>query len=68
MEEVPVLSRAVEADGLAEVWICEDLGLSGGIAQSALALLHTERILVGHGIAPAAVRNVAYYAMEDASL
>jgi alkanesulfonate monooxygenase SsuD/methylene tetrahydromethanopterin reductase-like flavin-dependent oxidoreductase (luciferase family) len=67
-EEVPVLARAIEAHGLDEVWICEDLGLNGGIAQSAIALSHTERILVGHGIAPAAIRNVAYYAMEVASL
>jgi hypothetical protein len=57
----------MKLDGLPteEVWICEDLGLNGGIAQSAIALSVTERIRVGHGIAPAAIRNVAYYAMES---
>jgi hypothetical protein len=60
----------MKLDGLptAEVWICEDLGLNGGIAQSAIALSLTERIRVGHGIARAAIRNVAHYAMEVASL
>lgn len=67
-EDVPALARAIEAHGLDEVWVCEDLGLNGGIAQAAIALSLTERVLVGHGIAPAAVRNVAYYAMEVASL
>jgi alkanesulfonate monooxygenase SsuD/methylene tetrahydromethanopterin reductase-like flavin-dependent oxidoreductase (luciferase family) len=67
-ESIAPLARSVEAHGLDEVWVCEDLGLNGGIAQSAIALGATERILVGHGIAPAAIRNVAYYAMEVASL
>jgi alkanesulfonate monooxygenase SsuD/methylene tetrahydromethanopterin reductase-like flavin-dependent oxidoreductase (luciferase family) len=67
-EDVPGLARAIEAHHLDEVWICEDLGLNGGIAQSAIALGVTERVRVGHGIAPAAVRNVAYFAMEVASL
>jgi alkanesulfonate monooxygenase SsuD/methylene tetrahydromethanopterin reductase-like flavin-dependent oxidoreductase (luciferase family) len=67
-EKVPPLARSIESHGLDEVWVCEDLGLNGGIAQSAMALAVTERIRVGHGIAPAAVRNVAYYAMEVASL
>ena len=67
-EAVPPLARAIEQHGLDEVWICEDLGLNGGIAQSAIALGVTERVRVGHGIAPAAIRNVAYYAMEVASL
>lgn len=67
-EQVPVLARAIEQSGLDEVWICEDLHLNGGIAQSAIALSATDRVRVGHGIAPAAVRNVAYYAMEVASL
>ena len=67
-EEVPALAQAIERHGLEEVWICEDLGLNGGIAQSAIALSVTDRIRVGHGIAPAAIRNVAYYAMEVASL
>jgi 5,10-methylenetetrahydromethanopterin reductase len=67
-EEVVPLAREIERHGFDEVWVCEDLGRNGGIAQAALALGATERCRVGIGILPAAVRNVAYLAMEIASL
>src|ERR1700753_2353803 len=67
-EEVAPLARAIEEHGFDEVWVCEDLGRNGGIPQPALALAATERCQVGIGILPAAVRNVAYLAMEIASL
>jgi 5,10-methylenetetrahydromethanopterin reductase len=67
-EEVVALAREIDRHGLDEVWVCEDLGRNGGIAQAALALGATERCKVGLGIVPAAVRNVAYLAMEIASL
>jgi 5,10-methylenetetrahydromethanopterin reductase len=67
-EEVVALAREIDRSGLDEVWVCEDLGRNGGIAQAALALGATERCKVGLGILPAAVRNVAYLAMEIASL
>lgn len=67
-EDVLSLSRAVEARGFDQLWFCEDLGLAGGIAQVAAALAVTTTIDVGLGIAPAAVRNPAYLAMEFASL
>jgi 5,10-methylenetetrahydromethanopterin reductase len=67
-EEVPPLAREIERHGFDEVWVCEDLGRNGGITQAALALGATERCRVGIGILPAAVRNVAYLAMENASL
>src|ERR1700753_1506138 len=67
-EEVAPLAREIERRGFDEVWVCEDLGRNGGIAQAALALAATERCRVGIGILPAAVRNVAYLAMEIASL
>lgn len=67
-EAVAPLARAIEEHGFDEVWVCEDLGRNGGIAQAALALGATERCQVGIGILPAAVRNVAYLAMEIASL
>jgi 5,10-methylenetetrahydromethanopterin reductase len=67
-EEIVPLTRAIEQHGLDEVWICEDLELNGGIAQAAMALGATDRVPVGLGVAPAAVRNVAYFAMEVASL
>lgn len=67
-EAFTALVRATEDSGLDEVWVVEDFGLGGGIAQSAVALAATESILVGHGIAPASVRNVMYYSMEVATL
>ncbi len=67
-ERVVALAPEIERAGLDEVWVCEDLGRNGGIAQAALVLAATERCRVGLGIAPAAVRNVAYLAMEIASL
>ncbi|MBS1861636.1 MAG: LLM class flavin-dependent oxidoreductase [Actinobacteria bacterium] len=67
-EEVVALAPRIDAAGFEELWICEDLGRNGGIAQAGLALGATERCRVGLGIAPAAVRNVAYFAMEVASL
>ncbi len=67
-ERVVALAPAIERAGFDEIWICEDLGRNGGIAQAALVLGATERCRVGLGIAPAAVRNVAYLAMEIASL
>src|ERR1700742_3185347 len=67
-EQVVSLAAEIEQHGLDEVWVCEDLGRNGGIAQAALALAATERCKVGLGILPAAVRNVGYLAMEIASL
>ncbi|MEH3139989.1 MAG: LLM class flavin-dependent oxidoreductase [Mycobacterium kyogaense] len=63
-EDVIDLARATESAGFDQLWVCEDLGLAGGIAQSAAALAVTDRLEVGLGIAPAAVRNPAYLAME----
>lgn len=62
------LAPRAEAAGLDEFWVIEDLGYAGGIAQAATALAVTRRITVGLGIAPAAARNVAYLAMEVATL
>jgi 5,10-methylenetetrahydromethanopterin reductase len=67
-DDVPTLARQAEAAAFDEFWVCEDLGLAGGIAQVAASLASTQRIDVGLGIAPAAVRNPMYLAMEFASL
>jgi 5,10-methylenetetrahydromethanopterin reductase len=67
-EEVGPLARAIEDAGLDEVWMVEDFGLAGGMAQCAVALGQTDHILVGIGILPAAVRNVFYSAMDIATL
>ncbi|GAA2033333.1 LLM class flavin-dependent oxidoreductase [Pseudokineococcus marinus] len=61
-------ARTAERLGFDELWVVEDLGFRGGFAQAAAVLGVTERIRVGIGILPAAVRNVAYAAMEIATL
>jgi 5,10-methylenetetrahydromethanopterin reductase len=67
-EDAIALSRAVESQRFDQLWFCEDLALAGGIAQVAAALAVTTNIDVGLGIAPAAVRNPVYLAMEFAAL
>jgi 5,10-methylenetetrahydromethanopterin reductase len=67
-EDVLRLARSAEAAGFSELWVCEDLALAGGIAQVAGALAVTTQLEVGLGIAPAAVRNPMYLAMEFASV
>ncbi|MCR2824365.1 LLM class flavin-dependent oxidoreductase [Microbacterium sp. zg.Y909] len=61
---------AVRAErlGFDELWVVEDLGFRGGIAQAAVVLALTERIRVGIGILPAGARNAAFAAMELATL
>ena len=66
-EDVLLLARSAEQAGFSELWVCEDLTLAGGIAQAAAALAVTTDLEVGLGIAPAAVRNPMYLAMEFAS-
>ncbi|GHE78414.1 N5,N10-methylene tetrahydromethanopterin reductase [Amycolatopsis deserti] len=66
-EIVPFARRAEEL-GFGEVWVVEDLGFHGGIAQAATVLAVTSRIRVGIGILPAGARNVAFTAMELATL
>jgi 5,10-methylenetetrahydromethanopterin reductase len=64
---VPFAQRAEEL-GFDELWVVEDLGFKGGIAQAATVLAVTARIHVGVGVLPAAVRNAAFAAMEIATL
>ncbi|GAA2976833.1 alkanesulfonate monooxygenase SsuD/methylene tetrahydromethanopterin reductase-like flavin-dependent oxidoreductase (luciferase family) [Microbacterium terrae] len=64
---VPFVRRAEEL-GFAELWVVEDLGFRGGVAQAAVALAVTERIRVGIGILPAGARSAAFAAMEAATL
>ncbi len=61
-------ARQVEEGGLDELWVVEDLTFHGGFTQATAALAATKQITVGIGIAPAVVRNVAYAAMEIATL
>ncbi len=60
--------RRADDLGFDELWVVEDLGFRGGIAQAAAALAWTERIRVGIGILPAGARNAAFAATEFATL
>jgi 5,10-methylenetetrahydromethanopterin reductase len=61
-------ARRAEELGFDELWVVEDLGFRGGVAQAGAVLAATERIVVGIGIMPAGARNVAFAAMEIATL
>jgi 5,10-methylenetetrahydromethanopterin reductase len=67
-EELPQAARAAERDGFDELWVVEDCFLAGGLTMAASALAVTERLAVGIGLLPAAVRNPAIVAMEIAAL
>ncbi|MEU2305679.1 LLM class flavin-dependent oxidoreductase [Streptomyces misionensis] len=64
---VPYARRAEEL-GFEQIWVVEDLGWRGGIAQAATVLAATTRTTVGVGILPAGARNVCFTAMELATL
>lgn len=64
---LPFARRADEL-GFDELWVVEDCFYRGGIAQTAAVLAATTRITVGIGILPAAPRNVAFTALEVATL
>ena len=66
--EVLSYARRAEACGFDQLWVVEDLGRRGGIAQAATVLAGTEHIMVGIGILPAGARNVCFAAMELATL
>ena len=66
--EVVSFARRAEELGFDELWVVEDLGFRGGIAQASAVLASTSRITVGVGILPAGARNVAFAAMEIATL
>jgi alkanesulfonate monooxygenase SsuD/methylene tetrahydromethanopterin reductase-like flavin-dependent oxidoreductase (luciferase family) len=67
-ESLPAFARQVERGGFDELWLAEDCFLAGGLTLAASALAATERLGVGVGLLPAAVRNPAIVAMELAGL
>ncbi|MFI5792312.1 LLM class flavin-dependent oxidoreductase [Streptomyces sp. NPDC051677] len=67
-EGLPGFARQVEALGVDDLWVVEDLGWNGGVSAAAVALGATERLRVGIGIAPAPLRSPALLAMELATL
>ncbi|GAA3266228.1 LLM class flavin-dependent oxidoreductase [Dactylosporangium vinaceum] len=66
--QVLAYAREAERLGFDELWVVEDLGFRGGVAQAGAVLAATERIVVGIGILPAGARNAAFAAMELATL
>ena len=61
-------AQQAEQLGFPEVWVVEDCFLHGAFAQAATILASTTSLHVGLGIVPAAARNVAFAAMEVATL
>jgi len=61
-------AQKAEQLGFAEAWVVEDCFLHGAFAQAATILASTTSLHVGLGIIPAAARNVAFAAMEIATL
>jgi alkanesulfonate monooxygenase SsuD/methylene tetrahydromethanopterin reductase-like flavin-dependent oxidoreductase (luciferase family) len=67
-EELPRFAREAERDGFDELWLVEDCFLVGGLTMAATGLALTDRLRVGIGLLPAAMRNPALAAMEIAGL
>ncbi|GAA3956378.1 LLM class flavin-dependent oxidoreductase [Actinomadura viridis] len=67
-QDVLPYARRAEELGFDEVWVVEDLGWRGGLAQAGPVLASTTGITVGIGILPAGARNVCFAAMELATL
>jgi 5,10-methylenetetrahydromethanopterin reductase len=67
-EELPEFARGAERGGFDELWLVEDCFLVGGLTMAATALAVTDRVRVGIGLLPAAMRNPALAAMEIAGL
>jgi alkanesulfonate monooxygenase SsuD/methylene tetrahydromethanopterin reductase-like flavin-dependent oxidoreductase (luciferase family) len=66
--ELTGYASLLESLGADDLWVVEDLGWAGSIASAAFALAATDRLRVGIGIAPVALRNPALLAMELAML
>ena len=67
-ERLAATARAADASGLDELWLWEDCFLAGGVSAAAIALSHSSRLVVGVGVLPVPMRNVAVTAMEIATL
>ncbi|MFJ6564245.1 LLM class flavin-dependent oxidoreductase [Streptomyces sp. NPDC091412] len=66
--DIVAFAQRAETHGFDELWVVEDLSYRGGLAQAATVLAATTRIRVGVGLLPAAARNLAFTAMEIATL
>lgn len=68
VRDVLPFARRAEQLGFDQIWVVEDLGWRGGLAQAGPVLASTTGITVGVGILPAGARNVCFAAMELATL
>jgi 5,10-methylenetetrahydromethanopterin reductase len=66
--ELAGYAQQAEQLGFHEVWVAEDCFLHGAFVQAATILASTTSLQVGLGIIPAPARNVAFAAMEVATL
>jgi 5,10-methylenetetrahydromethanopterin reductase len=62
------LTVQLDSCGIDGVWLAEDCFTASGPAMAAMVLDRTNGLTVGLGILPAAARNVAFTAMEIATL
>lgn len=67
-ERLRPVAQAAETAGLEQLWLWEDCFKESGIAAAAAVLGWTERLVVGIGLLPVPLRNVALTAMELATL
>ncbi|MGI8677546.1 MAG: LLM class flavin-dependent oxidoreductase [Jatrophihabitans sp.] len=67
-ERLRPVAEAAEAAGLEQLWVWEDCFYESGIAAAAAVLGWTERLVVGIGLLPVPLRNVALTAMEIATI
>jgi 5,10-methylenetetrahydromethanopterin reductase len=67
-EHLAAAAERAEDQGFDELWIAEDLFLTGGVSGAALALGATSHLPVGIGVVSAVTRHPALLAMEVATL
>lgn len=67
-ERLMPVARAADAAGVAQLWVWEDCFREAGIASATAALAVTDRLVLGIGLMPAPLRNVALTAMEIATV
>jgi len=67
-ERLREVVEATEAAGVAELWLWEDCFWQGGLTAVTAALAWSERLRVGIGLLPVALRNPALAAMEIATV
>jgi alkanesulfonate monooxygenase SsuD/methylene tetrahydromethanopterin reductase-like flavin-dependent oxidoreductase (luciferase family) len=67
-ERLRAVAVAADEAGLEQLWLWEDCFRESGIATAAAVLAWTDRVVVGIGLLPVPLRNVALTAMELATL